>query len=160
MPNWPFCSSKQLQNATIATWISILIQNLVKFSWHQPKLWMIMMNLFQDWEGTYLGCCLDLDLKQDWYTVHLSIVEYMHSWIYWCLVYEYRSLHGCILKMNSWLQLECKLQIYEMEKFQWALWYRPGLSNLRPTGRMRPARENCVTREVICILKVLAELMK
>ena len=37
---------------------------------------------------------------------------------------------------------------------------RPGLSNMRPTGRMRPARQYCAAREVIYILIVLAELMK
>ena len=35
----------------------------------------------------------------------------------------------------------------------------PGLSNLRPTGHMRPARQRCAAREVIYILIVLAELM-
>ena len=37
---------------------------------------------------------------------------------------------------------------------------RPGLSNLRPTGRMRPARQYCAAREVIYILIVFAKLMK
>ena len=35
-----------------------------------------------------------------------------------------------------------------------------GLSNLRPTGHMRPARQYHAAREVIYILIVLAELMK
>ena len=35
-----------------------------------------------------------------------------------------------------------------------------GLSNLRPTGRMQPARQYCAVREVIHILIVSAELMK
>ena len=35
-----------------------------------------------------------------------------------------------------------------------------GLSNLWPTGRMRPARQYCAAREVIYILVVLAESMK
>ena len=38
--------------------------------------------------------------------------------------------------------------------------YIAGLSNMQPTGCMRPARQYCVAREVICILIVLAELMK
>ena len=38
--------------------------------------------------------------------------------------------------------------------------YKAGLSNLRPTGLTRPARQYCAAREVIYILIVLAELMK
>ena len=37
---------------------------------------------------------------------------------------------------------------------------KAGLTNLRPTGHMRPARLYCAAREVIFVLKVLAELMK
>ena len=36
----------------------------------------------------------------------------------------------------------------------------PGLSNLRPTGRMRPVKQYYAAREVIYILIVLGELMK
>ena len=37
---------------------------------------------------------------------------------------------------------------------------RSGLSNLKPTGHMRPARQYCAACEVIYVLIVLAELMK
>ena len=38
--------------------------------------------------------------------------------------------------------------------------YSPGLSNLRPMGRMQPMRQYCAARKVMYILIVLGDLMK
>ena len=75
-------------------------------------------------------------------------------------------LHRLILLINReffffFFFFYAKLSSLSTTSFKSSNWnYTSGLSNLRPTGYMRPAKQLCVAHEVIYFYNVLAESVK
>ena len=53
---------------------------------------------------------------------------------------------------SYFFMLTSRVQTRNLPKYLSCISHKAGLSNLRPTGHMRPARQYCVAREVIYIL--------